>query len=420
MDERQAYVYIQLPGTLQSVPAGLLKVRKLEEGTYRGTFRYGDRYLERTDAVELDPFQLPLDSKVREFTKLKGLPGAVRDAAPDAWGRRVIEHKLHRDPTDFEEVEYLLHGPQDGAGYLSFGLKLEPPAPRRPYNRTHQLKDLIAAAEAVEDGRQVPEYLLEQLEPGTSMGGARPKATVEHEDRLWLAKFPERTDRMNLQRIEFATLDLARRCGINTCRSRLERVGRRDVLMLERFDRQRSGAGYLRPGFVSALTVLDAEDGYFGRDSWSYPKLADQLRRWSMRPKQDCIELYRRMVFNAAVTNNDDHPRNHALLRHEDGWRLSPGYDMVPAPLTSLEHRDLALTVGAHGRTASVFNLLSQSGRFGLSADEARAEIDSIIAIVKNWRRRFAACGVTKGDVEYIAPAMLPPSFLMESLPEPV
>src|SRR5205823_11543164 len=110
--ERQAYVYVQLPGTLNTVPAALLKVEKLRNGSYVGRFRYGDRYLERQDAIALDPFKLPLGSFVHEFTKLKGIPGAVRDAGPDAWGRRVIEHKLERGPGDLEEIDYLLNGPQ--------------------------------------------------------------------------------------------------------------------------------------------------------------------------------------------------------------------------------------------------------------------------------------------------------------------
>jgi serine/threonine-protein kinase HipA len=162
---------------------------------------------------------------------------------------------------------------------------------------------------------------------------------VEHEGNLWLAKFPERTDRFNLQSIEFATLDLARRCGLSTCQAQLQKVSGRDVLMLKRFDRQPTNGGYFRLGFVSALTVLDAEDNYLSRDRWSYPLLAENLRRWSSRPQHDCAELFRRMVFNAAVTNNDDHPRNHALLRHPDGWRLSPVYDVVPVPVVSLERR---------------------------------------------------------------------------------
>src|SRR5438067_2350534 len=227
--ERQAYVYVQLPDTLNIVPAALLKVEKLRDGNFVGRFRYGDRYLKRRDAVELDPFQLPLGNNVYELTKLKGIPGAVRDAAPDAWGRCVIEHKLQRGPADLEEIDYLLHGPQDGAGYLSFGATVEPQASKRRYNRMHQLTDLVAAAEAIEEGKRVPEHILEQLEPGTSMGGARPKATLEDDKRLWIGKFPEKADRCNLQRVEYATIELARRCGISTCNARLEPIGGGDV-----------------------------------------------------------------------------------------------------------------------------------------------------------------------------------------------
>jgi serine/threonine-protein kinase HipA len=243
---------------------------------------------------------------------------------------------------------------------------------------------------------------------------------VEHHDSLWLAKFPERSDRFNLQRIEFATLDLARRCGLSTCKALLQTVGGRDVLMLQRFDRQRADSGYFRLGFVSALTILDADDNYLGRDRWSYTLLADSVRRWSSRPQQDCAELFRRMVFNAAVTNNDDHPRNHALLRHSDGWRLSPVYDVVPVPAVSLERRDLALTVGSYGRAASFYNLISQCDRFGLTQEQARKEIRHIASGVRKWKDRFAACGVSSKDMEYIAPAMLPPSFLSETPPQPL
>jgi serine/threonine-protein kinase HipA len=126
------------------------------------------------------------------------------------------------------------------------------------------------------------------------------------------------------------------------------------------------------------------------------------------------------MVFNAAVTNNDDHPRNHASLRHADGWRLSPVYDVVPVPVVSLERRDLALTVGAYGRAASLYNLISQCERFGLTEEEARKEIRHVASIVRKWRERFAACGVSAKDIQYIAPAMLPPSFLNEAPPAPL
>jgi serine/threonine-protein kinase HipA len=184
--------------------------------------------------------------------------------------------------------------------------------------------------------------------------------------------------------------------------------------MLERFDRRHTPEGYLRLGFVSGLTVLDCEDSYFDRERWSYPLLADNIRRWSERANRDCAELFRRMVFNAAVTNNDDHPRNHGMLRHEDGWRLSPAYDLVPVPAVSLERRDLALTVGSYGRTASFYNLISQSDRFGLTLDEAKHEIDGIVRVVSGWREHFFACGVSAKDVDYLASAFLPPCFSFE------
>ncbi|MGM9427211.1 type II toxin-antitoxin system HipA family toxin [Hydrogenophaga sp. MI9] len=416
--ERQAYVYIQLPGTLETVPAALLKVQTLSDGVRIGRFRYGDRYLQRPDAVALDPFRLPLARTVYEFTQLKGIPGAVRDASPDAWGRRVIEHTLQRNAADLQEIDYLLHGPQDGAGCLSFGLKVDPPAPRRTYNRTHQLAELIAATQAIEDGRPVAAHLLEQLDPGTSMGGARPKATIEDAQSLWLGKFPARDDRFNLQRVEFATLDLARRCGLNVAQARLQAVGASDVLMVQRFDREHTNQGYLRFGLVSGLTVLDCGDSHLDRERWSYPLLADNLRRWSDKPEADCTELFRRMVFNAAVTNNDDHPRNHALLHRQKGWRLSPAYDLVPSPVVSLERRDLALSIGDHGRTASIYNLISQAGRFGLSAADARAEIDRLVDVVRHWQESFFACGVSAKDIDYIAPAFLPECFFFENRPE--
>ena len=416
--EREVYVYVQLPGSLTVVTAAVLRLRRTTDGQTVGRFRYGDRYLARPDAVALDPFQLPLVGKVLEFTRSNGIPGAVRDSAPDAWGRRVIEHFLQRPAADLHEADYLLQGPQDGAGYLSFGLNAQPPAPRRRFNRTHQLSELVAVAQAIDDGRPVPATLLESLDPGTSLGGARPKATVEDGDALWLAKFPARADRYNLQQLEFATLELARVAGLNVATARLQSIGRSDVLMVRRFDRDAVDGGYLRYGLVSGLTVLDCEDSFMERDRWSYPLLADRLRRWSEKPDEDRVELFRRMVFNAAVGNTDDHPRNHALLRRNRGWRLSPAYDLVPAPTISLERRDLAMTVGDHGRTASRYNLLSQAGRFGLGRDEATAIIERTIEVVGHWRNFFASRGVSPTVITTVESAFLPASFLAAEPPQ--
>ncbi len=411
--EQSCYVYIQLPGSFEWVPCASLKVREVTSGAFRGVFTYGRRYLERQNVTPLDQYRLPLSERPLEFTKLKGIPGALRDASPDAWGRRVIQAKLGRPAEDISEMEYLLNGPDDGAGNLRFGLAVTPPGPARPFNRTHQLQALAEAAEKLEEDGRLPQDVLEELEPGTSMGGARPKVTVEDDHRIWLAKLPEKRDRHNMQRIEYATLELARAAGLRVCGTRMEKVGNAEALLLQRFDREwnSDANAYARYGLVSGLTVLDAEDGYTGRDRWSYPLLADELRRWSSKPDDDRKELFRRMVFNAMVTNNDDHPRNHALLRSASGWRLSPAYDIVPTPLVSQERRDLALTVGRFGRAASLYNLVSESEVFALSPAEATGEIDSMLKIVDGWKEFFAGHGVEQRTIEMLEQAMLPSCF---------
>jgi serine/threonine-protein kinase HipA len=411
--EQSCYIHIQLPGTFEWVPCASLRVKEIGAGAFEGAFTYGKRYLERPNVIALDEYHLPLSDKPHRFTKLKGIPGAVRDASPDAWGRRVIQAKLQRPEADLREMDYLLSGPDDGAGNLRFGLVVQPPGPHRPYNRTHQLKRLVDAAHELEANGRLPHEVLEELEPGTSMGGARPKVTVEDDEKVWLCKLPEVADRHNMQRIEYATLELARRAGLRICNTRLEKVGGKDVLMLQRFDRAWNAdkKQYARFGLVSGLTVLDADDGYFGRDRWSYLLLADELRRWSINAGQDQKELYRRMVFNAMVTNNDDHPRNHALLRGNSGWRLSPAYDIVPTPMLSQERRDLALDVGRFGRAASLYNLLSRTEVFGIKPDEGKAEIDRMLSVVRGWKRHFTLHGVEQRSVEMLEQAMLPASF---------
>jgi serine/threonine-protein kinase HipA len=260
------------------------------------------------------------------------------------------------------------------------------------------LAALIEAAEKLEADGRLPHEVLEELEPGTSMGGARPKVTVEDKHEIWLAKLPEKADRHDMQRIEYATLELARATGLRVCGARLEPVGGCDALMLGRFDREWNpdANAYRRYGLVSGLTVIDAEDGTLGRDRWSYLLLADELRRWS-------------------VKSNDDHLRNHALLHEMGGWRLSPAYDILPVPLVSLERRDLALEVGRFGRAASLYNILSRCDVFGLTKEEARALIDGMLAVVGGWREFFIQHGVEQRNIAMLEQAMLPPSFFRET-----
>ncbi len=154
-------------------------------------------------------------------------------------------------------------------------------------------------------------------------------------------------------------------------------------MLVKRFDREKTDAGYLRARMISGLTLLRTEDSHQARDKWSYILLVEELRRISAQPKADAQELFRRMCFNALISNTDDHPRNHAVIAKNQDWKLSPAYDLTPAPLISAEHRDLALICGDQGRFANRKNLLSQSARFLLSAEEAKDMIAAMRDRVK-------------------------------------
>lgn len=406
--DQRAYVYLQLPQSLEVVTAGFYEL-DFPQGVPTGSFVYNPAYLQRADAVPLDPYELPLAPRRVQTVKLKGIFGPLRDASPDAWGRRIIEK--HTARTDLTEVDYLLLSPEDRAGALSFGRDKVPPAPIRKFNQVIQLETLLAAAEQfMEDeaaGKPgVPEQMLELLQPGTSMGGARPKNVVEDAEGLWLAKFPDRSDKWNNARVEGAMLALAQECGLRVARHRIEHVAGKDVLLVQRFDRTLTAEGYLRHRMVSGLTALGAEDSHGDRAKWSYLLLADELRRRSARPAQDLEELFRRMVFNALISNTDDHPRNHALIAPTDKWELSPAYDLTPNPLTSVEKRDLAMTCGVYNRYANRANLLSQHGQFKLPREHAETIVDQLQQVVAaRWHTVLRQQGTTPADCDKLAGA---------------
>jgi len=204
-------------------------------------------------------------------------------------------------------------------GALGFGLGREPPAPLRQFNRTLDLSRLQALADAILADEDLPigtdaEQAQELLLIGTSMGGARPKTVVEDDDGLWIAKFNRPDDPWNHARVERSMLILGRACGLSTAESKLASIGDRDVLLVKRFDRELSEQGYRRARMFSALTLLRAQESPQARDRWSYVLLSEELRRISSQPRADAAELFRRMTFNALISNIDDHPRNHAVI----------------------------------------------------------------------------------------------------------
>lgn len=246
------------------------------------------------------------------------------------------------------------------------------------------------------------------------MGGARPKAVAEDSGALWIAKFSSPQDRWNQPRVEHAILNLARMCGINAAESKTTTVGGKDILLVRRFDRDRSDNGYRRHRMVSALTLLRSDDSPTARESWSYLLLADEIRRTSASPGNDLRELFSRMCFNALISNTDDHPRNHAVLAKDKNWRLSPAYDLTPTPSIPQDTRLLAMICGTHGRMARRDNLLSASGRFLLSHDEATKIIDDMIEVVRaEWEHSLRRAGVSSDDCAAVMSARLYDGLLL-------
>ena len=416
----ECFVYITLPGQTEPVTAGRFALAVDRRGAPEGRFVYGRSYLERPNAVALDPVELKLSPRTYATAALNGVFGALRDASPDHWGRRVIQRHLGKAQPG--EMAYLLYSPDDRAGALGFGLNQTPPAPKRTFNQTLDLAKVQSIADSIvadddraagaaghgDDRDQVEKLMV----IGTSMGGARPKAVVEDEAGLWIAKFNRPDDTWNSARVEHAMLILARACGLTTAESRVVEVAGRDVLLVKRFDREKTQAGYLRARMISALTLLRTEDTYQSRNKWSYVLLAEEVRRVCADPAQNAAELFRRMCFNALISNIDDHPRNHALIAKETEWKLSPAYDLTPAVPVSMERRDLALECGDAGRFANASNLLSQSARFLLEPGEAVATIDTMEAQVRGtWYATARAAGVSERDCERIAPAFAYPGF---------
>ena len=412
------YVYITLPGETESVTAGRFELAISRQGVVTGRFIYGRSYLARANAVEIDPVELKLSARTYETVLMKGVFGALRDSGPDYWGRRVIEK--HSGLPELGEIDYLLHSPDDRAGALGFGLNQAPPAPMRRFNQTIDLERLQTLADSlIGDEPPSPDAdaaRLAQAEDlllvGTSMGGARPKVVVEDGEGLWLAKFNRPDDKWNVARVEHAMLTLGRANGLITAESRVVVIGDRDALLVKRFDRGKAPDGYTRARMISALTLLRADDGPQSRERWSYVLLAEELRRISADPKRDTAELFRRMCFNALISNIDDHPRNHAAIAPDRDWRLSPAYDLTPSSPVSIERRDLAMACGDLGRFANAKNLVSQATRFLLSKDEAAQIVDEMETQIRStWYDVARGRGVSDADCAQIAGAFAYPGF---------
>ena len=413
------------------VPCGQLTLT--EDGTrlLASTFAYGLRYLDRPGALEVDPVSLGIRDKEQvRGTALfppNNLPlfGGIRDAAPDAWGRRVIESRLKVPANSLPESTYLLHAGSQRVGAIDIRSSRDSSA-TPGFGTWDNLEYLMEAAERIDAGLPVPAPLEEIFAEGSALGGARPKATVRDDERvLWLAKFPSRNDTLAVPIIEMATLQLAATAGLTVPPVRLVEMSSRTAMLIRRFDRYWAKAGSdaslpedllstapayglaeKRLGFVSGLTLLGCSE--MESPDRSYGDLAQAIRRYCHPDviRANNRELFERLIFNILVNNDDDHLRNHGFIWDPrlPGWRLSPLYDVMPRASLASERR-LHLGVGPEGRVATLDNAFAGREMFTLSAEAAGESIAKIWKIVREWKVYFEEYEVPLDQIEKIAPA---------------
>ena len=385
----EAFVWVWLPRASGPVAAGRLTNRGLVV-----TFTYGRSFLERADAVALYIPELPL--RRGEIAPLSGhIAGCIADAGPDAWGRRVIEHRRTGQDLDFGTLDYLLESGSDRIGALDFQASATEYVPRSGDQAT--LDELVEAAALVEDGLPLTPALDRALLHGSSVGGARPKALLRDGQRLILAKFSSATDSYPVVKAEYAAMELARRAGLDTARVELTDAVGKDVLLVDRFDRSAGGS---RRIMVSALTILELHDadGMAGRYT-TYPNLADQIRARFTDPDATLRELFSRVAFNILVGNTDDHARNHAAFWDGTDLTLTPGYDICPQARTGQEAAQ-AMAFGPDGEQLSqVARCIAQAPIYHLTQSEARVVVDHQIGVIRSdWEAVCDLARLTTAD----------------------
>lgn len=400
MAERKITVFIYLPGETVAVPAGIF-THAPETGI--GSFAYGRKYFERENAISVDPVALPLGLEPRDVSINGGLYGTFRDASPDYWGRLVIAVGANAPPEAMSETDFLLAANATRVGNLDFREMPTDPEPELVPPHFNRLGEIMDAAGKIESGEEVDTHLFQLLRQGSSMGGARPKCTVEWDDALWIAKFPAKNDALNIPRIEYATMALARKCGIRIPEIQTVPVEGKDVFLVRRFDREKSGKAWQRHGFLSALSLMQWDEA--DRLRWDYTTIADTMRRHM--PADHIRELFCRMVFNILVRNTDDHPRNHGFLVEGETIRLAPAYDIVPTParpgVGTQFH--LAMSIGEKGREATLENAISRAPRYGISNKDAMDMIRGLFHTVGDWRNHFEENGVSGREIDLLAPS---------------
>lgn len=385
--------------------AGLKRVGTLFRQPRRGgeavSFEYHPDWLSDGARFSLEP-ALRLGRGTFSPSAGAAVFGSIGDSAPDTWGRRLMQRaerrlaaREKRAVRTLTEMDYLL-GVTDTSrlGALRFrigedGEFLAPRASGVP--KLVEIARLLAASERILRDEETEDDLQTILAPGSSLGGARPKASViDRQGRLSIAKFPNEIDAYGVETWEFIALTLASRAGIRTPVHELVRVGGKKVLLSRRFDRE----GETRIPFLSAMSMLGLRDG----ERASYPELVDALTEHGSRARDDARELYRRMVFNVLVSNVDDHLRNHGFCwMGNAGWALSPAFDLNPTPV-DVRSRILTTSISLDDATCDLELVLSVASYFALGSADAKTIIKQVASATATWREVAKAAGVASGE----------------------
>ena len=385
-DYKEAFVWVWLPGETEPVVAG-----RLEADSGKIQFTYGRSYLERVadqpPAISLYEPELPLKAGIMEPMSDLAMHGCIRDASPDAWGRRVIINKkmgfkgADVDTSELGEMTYLLESGSDRMGALDFQLSPTHYEPRSAKNA--DLEELIQAAEFIEKGIPLTPELDQALFHGSSLGGARPKAQIREHDKKYIAKFSSGSDLYNVVKAEFIAMRLASIAGLNVAPVKLVAAANKDVLLIERFDREWNVEGWSRKAMISALTLMELSE--ITARYASYETLAEKIRHRFTDPKNTLKELFSRLVFNILCGNTDDHARNHAAFWNGSELTLTPAYDICPQGRTGNEASQ-AMLISGNNNLSRLESCFEAANHFLLSKDEARAISDHQINIIEqHW-----------------------------------
>lgn len=378
---KDAFVWIWLPHATEPVVSG-----KLTYQDRQYVFNYGKSYLERENAIPIYDKELPLKNELIYPINELIIANCIRDASPDLWGRRVILNRnfgyksTQMDTLELNELSYLLESGSDRIGALDFQSSGTEYVPRCTSHV--ELTELLESAMRVEQGIPLTPTLDQALFHGTSIGGARPKAFIDHNDKKYIAKFSSSADMYNLVKIEFIAMRLAKLAGLDVAKVELKRAAHKDVLLIERFDRVQTANGWTRRGILSALTLLGLDE-LMARYA-SYEQLAQIIRYQFEYPALTLKELFSRLVYNILIGNTDDHARNHAAFYDGRALSLTPAYDLCPQNRTGRESSQAMLITGLD-RRSQLSTCLLAAHHFLLSQTEAKYIIEHQVSVIKAY-----------------------------------